>query len=392
LKKTVCIVTGTRAEYGLLKTIAQKIAQDDCFKLRVVATGMHLCCEFGYTYTEIENDGFTIDRKIELQLSSDTNVGTVKSVGVGLISFAEYFDEKRPDLLIVLGDRFEIFSCVIAATYMQIPVAHLHGGELTYSLYDEFMRHSITKMASLHFVACEAYRKRVIQLGERPDTVFNVGAMSVENIKNMSLLSIEELEKELNFNLKSKTYCVVTFHPATLEQYTGVRQIRELLDALDAFPDMSSIITKSNSDAGGREINRIWDEYGLTKKNCRVVVSLGTKRYLSALKYASIMIGNSSSGIVEGPASGIPTVNIGDRQKGRIMAESIICCNPEKEDIINAIKRALTQDFQDLAKRVINPYGDGNTSSKILEIMRDQLNGNKLKLKKEFYDIEFKDE
>jgi GDP/UDP-N,N'-diacetylbacillosamine 2-epimerase (hydrolysing) len=390
LKKIVCIVTGTRAEYGLLRPIAKKILQHDCFELRIIATGMHLCREFGYTYTEIENDGFVIDRKIEIQLSSDTNIGTVKSVGIGLISFAEYFNERRPDILMALGDRFEIFSCVMAAVYMHIPVAHLHGGESTYALFDEFMRHSITKMSSLHFVSCDVYRKRVIQLGEHPKTVFNVGAMGVENVKNMSLLSIGELGKYLQFDLANKQYCVVTFHPVTLESSMGKNQVKVLLDALDEFSDMSFIITKSNSDAGGREINHIWEQYGAIRSNCLVVASLGVIRYLSVLKYASMMIGNSSSGIIEGPALKIPVINIGDRQKGRIMAESIICCKPEKGDIVNAMKRVLTKEFQNIAKLVINPYGDGNTSSKIMEIIQDQLEGNKINLKKEFYDIEFK--
>lgn len=389
MKKIVCIVTGTRAEYGLLGSIAKKITQNKYFELRIVATGMHLCREYGYTYTEIKNDGFVIDRKIELQLSSDTSIGTVKSVGVGLISFAEYFSERRPDILIVLGDRFEIFSCVTAAAYMHIPVAHLHGGESTYVLFDEFMRHSITKMSSLHFVSCEVYRKRVIQLGEHPQTVFNVGAMGVENIKNIEPIQIEELEKELGFELRNKIYCVVTFHPVTLELNTGKKQIEELMDALDKFSDMSFIITKSNSDAGGREINQMWEQYCSARKNCLVVASLGTRRYLSTLKYACMMIGNSSSGIIEGPALKIPTVNIGDRQKGRIMAGNVICCKPEKYDIVNAIKKALTEEFQDISKQTINPYGDGNTSSKIIEIIQDHLQGNKINQKKVFYDIDF---
>jgi GDP/UDP-N,N'-diacetylbacillosamine 2-epimerase (hydrolysing) len=386
--KQICVVTSSRADYGILKPLIDKLYSNPGISLSIVATGMHLCPEFGYTYREIESDGFIIQRKIDVQVSSDSSSGMSKTMGMALICFSEYFEENSFDLLVVLGDRYEIAAICCAAFNRHIPIAHLYGGETTEGAIDEGYRHSITKMSSLHFVSCEAYRKRVIQLGEQPNTVFNVGAMGVENIKNMSLLSIEELGKELSFNLKDKTYCVVTFHPVTLEQHTGAQQIQELLDALDVFPDMSFIITKSNSDAGGREINRIWDEYSSTRKNCLVATSLGAKRYLSALKHAAMMIGNSSSGIVEGPTSGIPTVNIGDRQKGRIMTESVICCEPEKKDIINAMKRALTQGFQDLAKRVTNPYGDGNTSSKILEIIRDQLDGNKIKSKKEFYDIE----
>jgi GDP/UDP-N,N'-diacetylbacillosamine 2-epimerase (hydrolysing) len=244
-------------------------------------------------------------------------------------------------------------------------------------------------MSSLHFVSCEIYRKRVIQLGEQPKTVFTVGAMGIENIQNIILMKKEELGRDLQFDITNKKYGVVTFHPVTLEQNTEKEQIKELTDALDEFPDISFIITKSNSDMGGREINLVWDNYGAARKNCLVVASLGAKRYLSALKHASMMIGNSSSGIIEGPALKIPTINIGDRQKGRVMAESIICCKPEKDDIVNAMKKALTREFQNSSKYVINPYGDGDTSSKIVEIVRDQLKGNKIKLKKEFNDIEF---
>jgi GDP/UDP-N,N'-diacetylbacillosamine 2-epimerase (hydrolysing) len=313
-----------------------------------------------------------------------------KTMGMALICFSEYFEETDFDLLIVLGDRYEIAAICNAAFNQKIPIAHLHGGESTEGSLDEGYRHSITKMSNLHFVSCEAYRRRVIQLGEHPETVFNVGAIGVENIKNIIPMTIEELVKDLQFDITNKKYCVVTFHPVTLEKNTEKRQIKELMDALDEFPDMSFIITKSNSDTGGREINQLWEQYGSTRTNRLVVASLGAKRYLSVLKYASMMIGNSSSGIIEGPALQIPTINIGDRQKGRIMAESIICCKPEKGDIVNAIKRALTKEFWDISKKVINPYGDGNTSSKIVEIIRDRLAADKIRLKKEFYDVEFK--
>jgi GDP/UDP-N,N'-diacetylbacillosamine 2-epimerase (hydrolysing) len=387
--KDICIVTSSRADYGILKPLISRLYNSSDISLSIIVTGMHLCPEFGYTYREIEADGFTIHKKIDVQLSSDSSSGMSKTMGMALICFAEYFEEHVFDLVIVLGDRYEIAAVCIAAFNRRLPIAHLHGGELTEGAIDNEYRHCITKMSSLHFVSCEDYRKRVIQLGEPPKMVFTVGALGIENVKNIELITIEELEKDLNFELKEKPYCVVTFHPVTLEQNTGKRQIKELMDALDEFPDMAFIITKSNSDAGGREINQLWDDYGSTKRNCLVVASLGVRRYLSALKYSSMMIGNSSSGITEGPALQIPTINIGDRQKGRIMAESIICCKPEKDDVVNAIKKALTPEFQDVSRQVINPYGDGNTSSKIVEIIQEQLNGNKIKLKKEFYDIEF---
>jgi GDP/UDP-N,N'-diacetylbacillosamine 2-epimerase (hydrolysing) len=387
--KNICVVTSSRADYGILKPLIVRLAQDPDISLSIVATGMHLCAEFGYTYREIEADGFVIQKKVDIQLSSDSSPGMSKTMGMALICFAEYFEGRIFDLLIILGDRYEMAAVCIVAFNRHIPIAHLHGGELTKGAVDNEYRHSITKMSSLHFVSCEVYRKRVVQLGEPPETVFNVGAMGIENIKNSIPMTIEELAKDLQFDLTNQRYCVVTFHPVTLEQNTEKGQVKELMDALDEFFNMSFIITKSNSDTGGREINRIWDEYGTARKNCLVVASLGVKRYLSALKHASMMIGNSSSGIIEGPALKIPTINIGDRQNGRVMAESIICCNPEKDDIVNAMKKALTREFQDISKYVINPYGDGNTSSKIAEIVQDQLEGNKIKLKKEFYDIEF---
>jgi GDP/UDP-N,N'-diacetylbacillosamine 2-epimerase (hydrolysing) len=387
--KNICVVTSSRADYGLLKPLIARLYKSSDVSLSIVVTGMHLCPEFGYTYREIEADGFIIHKKIDIQLSSDSSSGMSKTMGMALICFAEYFAESVFDLVIVLGDRYEIAAACIASFNQHIPIAHLYGGELTEGAIDNEYRHAITKMSSLHFVSCEVYRKRVIQLGEHPETVFNVGAMGVENVKNSIPMTIEELGKHLQLDLKDKLYCVVTFHPVTLEDNTEKEQIKELTDALDQFPDMFFIITKSNSDAGGREINRIWDEYGEVRKNCLVVESLGSRRYLSALKYASMIIGNSSSGIIEGPVLRIPTINIGDRQKGRIMAESIICCKPEKDDIVSAMKRALAREFQDISKNVINPFGDGNTSSKIVEVIQEQLENNTIKLKKEFYDVEF---
>jgi GDP/UDP-N,N'-diacetylbacillosamine 2-epimerase (hydrolysing) len=388
--KKICVITSSRADYGILKPLLGRLCNSPDVSLSIVATGMHLCSEFGYTYREIEADGFVIQKKIDIQLSSDNYPGMSKTMGMALICFAEYFVENGFDLLIVLGDRYEIAAVCIAAFNQHIPIAHLHGGELTEGAIDNEYRHSITKMSSLHFVSCETYRKRVIQLGEHPWTVFNVGAIGVENIKNIIPMTIEELEKDLQFELKNKKYCVVTFHPVTLEQNTEKRQIQELMDAMDDFSDMLFIITKSNSDTGGREINQLWEQYSSTRPNCFLVASLGARRYLSALKYASMMIGNSSSGIIEGPALRIPTINIGDRQQGRIMAESIICSEPEKDDIVNAIKKALTQKFQNISQNVVNPYGDGNTSSKIVEIIQNQLEGNKMNIKKQFYDVKFK--
>jgi GDP/UDP-N,N'-diacetylbacillosamine 2-epimerase (hydrolysing) len=386
---TICVVTSSRADYGILRPLIQRFYDDADINLIIVATGMHLCPEFGYSYREIEDDGFKISRKIDIQVSSDAAMGMSKTMGMALICFSEYFQEYRPDLLVVLGDRYEINAVCCAAFNNRIPIAHLHGGEVTSGAVDEEYRHAITKMSSLHFVSCEAYRKRVIQLGENPQVVFNVGAMGVENVINMPLLSIEDLSKNLQFTLAGRSFGVVTFHPVTLEEHTEIEQIHELMYALDVFPDMNFIITKSNSDAGSRKINQMWDKYGTTRGNCLVLASLGAKRYLSVLKYAALMIGNSSSGILEGPASKISVINIGDRQKGRIMAKNIICCKPEKDEIIRSMKQAMAPSFKKTAEDVINPYGNGDTSAKIIATIKEHLNGNKIKLKKEFYDVEF---
>lgn len=354
--------------------------------LFLVVTGMHLCDEFGYTCSEIEKEGLPIDQKIEIQLSSDTKTGMTISMGLGVISFANYFKNKRPDVLIVLGDRYEIFSSVIAAAFTQIPIAHLHGGETISGVIDEFIRHSITKMSILHFVTCDEYRNRVIQLGENPETVYNVGAMGIENVLNTDLLTIEELENDLNFSLKD-SYAVITFHPLTMEHNTAANQVKELMNAIDEFPEMNYIITKSNADAQGREINNLWKNYCTNKKNCIFIDSLGSKRYLSLLKESKMMIGNSSSGIFEGPAMRIPTVNIGNRQKGRIMADSIICCETKKNDIIIAMRKALTPQFKESASKVINLFGDGNTSDKIINILQEKLFKENITTDKIFYDL-----
>ena len=387
-KKIICIATGTRAEYGLLKPLILRLMKQDNFEIRLIVTGTHLSPEFGFTYQEILNDGIPVDYKSEIVLASDTESGMVKSTGLAMISFSDYFFNRKPDLLIVLGDRYEILACVTAAALMRIPVAHLHGGEVTYGVVDEFIRHSVTKMSTLHFTSCESYRKRVIQLGEQPGTVYNVGALGVENIFNIQTLSLKDLENDLSFTLNGKNFAVVTFHPITLENYTGAEQLRELMLALDAFPDMKFVITKANSDAGGREINQLWSDYIVNRNNCYLVASLGMRRYLSLTKYAAVIIGNSSSGIIEGPATGTPTVNIGDRQKGRIMADSVICCQPKASDIINAIGKAVTYEFQVLASNVLNPYGDGDTSQKIVKIIQNFFSQER-NVQKYFYDIEF---
>lgn len=386
--KNVCAVTSSRADYGILRPLLRCLRESPGLSLSIVATGMHLCPEFGNTVGEIEADGFTVDKKIDIQLSSDMPAGTSKSMGMALICFSEYFQEHPPDMLIVLGDRYEMAAVCCAAVNQRIPIAHLHGGEITMGAVDECYRHSITKMSVLHFTSCEAYRKRVIQLGEHPKRCFNVGALGVENALREPLLSLAELEQCLDFPLAGKTYCVVTFHPVTLEDNTGACQVRELMAALDNFPDMRFIITKSNSDAGGREINMLWDEFGQSRGNCAVVASLGMRRYLSVLKYAGAIIGNSSSGLMEAPAMKVPTVNIGDRQNGRIMVDSVLSCPPNARDIERTLRRVLEPEFKQLAADAENPYGDGNTSKKIADIIGRFLREG-IPVQKQFYDIPF---
>ena len=389
MKKIISILTATRAEYGLLKPIINKLNKIDEFDIRIVVTGAHLSPEFGLTYKEIENDGFLIDEKIEILLSSDTPQGVSKSMGLAVIGFADYFNKLNPDLLIVLGDRYETLAVVMTAMNQRIPVAHLYGGETTEGAIDEAIRHAITKLSYLHFTSTEEYRKRVIQLGESPDRVFNVGAIGIENILNEKLLSKNELAASLNVSL-NRTYAVVTFHPVTLEDGTSKEQVLELFEAFKQKSDIDFIITKSNADADGRIINKLIDEYSNSNSNIYGYTSLGLKRYLSALKYCSMVIGNSSSGLVEAPSFGVPTINIGDRQKGRIQASNIINCEPNKESILNSIDVAISDAFAKKVKDVINPYGDGDTSNKIVEVVLDYMNNDKIKLKKKFYDCEVK--
>ncbi|EQB87121.1 GDP/UDP-N,N'-diacetylbacillosamine 2-epimerase (hydrolyzing) [Clostridium punense] len=385
--KKICVITGTRAEYSLLKPIIDKINNEDELKVQIIATGMHLSPEFGLTYKEIESDGYEISEKIEILLSSDTTVGISKSMGLAMISFSECYARLKPDLIIVLGDRYEMFSAVSAAMISRIPVAHLHGGESTEGLVDEAIRHSITKMSYLHFTSTEEYRNRVIQLGEAPERVFNVGAIGIENIKNTKFLSKEELVNQINFNLGDK-FAIVTFHPVTLDSSLAEEQFSNVLSALDSFNDLDIIFTKANADTEGRIINQMIDEY--VKKNSHRTISftsMGKLRYLSAVKYASVVIGNSSSGIIEVPELKVPTVNIGDRQKGRVLSESIINCNANKCEIIDAIKKSLDNNFTQTLQNTTHPYGDGEVSSKVVSVIKSYLLDNKIDIKKHFYDL-----
>ena len=341
--KKIIILTATRAEYGLLAPIIKKLKKESGIKVKVVATGAHLSPEFGMTVDEIQKDGITVDKKIEILLSSDSTIAVSKAMGLALISFSEYFNEEDPDALVVLGDRYETLAVCIAALNERISIIHLHGGEATEGAIDEAVRNAITKLSYLHFTSTEEYRKRVIQMGEEPARVFNVGAMGVENAMHTNTLTKEELEASLGCKLEN--YAVLTFHPVTLEEHTAKSQIKALMDAISKYPNITFICTKANADMEGRLINKCIEEYSKKYDNIKLFASLGMRRYMSALKYAKFVVGNSSSGIIEVPSFHIPTINIGDRQKGRIQAETVINCKPEKESIVKAIDMALSDDF-----------------------------------------------
>jgi GDP/UDP-N,N'-diacetylbacillosamine 2-epimerase (hydrolysing) len=389
-KRKICFITGTRAEYGLLKSLMKLIRDSNDFDLQVIVTGMHLSPEFGLTYKEIVNDGFEIDRKVEILLSSDTGVSIAKSMGLAMISISEALDQLSPDILVILGDRFEAFACASCAMVLRIPIVHLHGGERTEGLIDEAIRHSITKMSFLHFVATDEYKKRVIQLGESPDRVINVGGLGVDILKNTTLISKEELEKSIQFKFRPKNL-LVTFHPSTLENDTSSRQFTEVLDALKTYMNDESgvIFTKANSDTNGRIINQMIDDFvQLYPENSKAYPSLGITRYLSVLYYVDGVLGNSSSGIAEVPSFKKGTINIGDRQKGRIMADSVIQANPDRDSILNAINKLYSIEFQNGLKGINSPYGDGGASHKIFDFL-SQYDFSSINIKKPFFDINF---
>lgn len=387
MKKQVGILTATRAEFGLLKPLILRLMKEDFCETKVIVTGAHLSAAFGNTYKEIEEAGIPIAEKIVCVTKSDTPQDITGNMAMAMEGFGKYFEKNKLDLLIVLGDRYETMAVCIAAMNAQIPIAHIHGGETTEGIIDEAIRHSITKMSHIHFACTEMYRDRIIQLGEHPNRVYNVGALAVENTRNTDFMSRAELEKELGIDLKTK-YGIVTFHSITLEKDCGIGQFDQLIEALNAFPNISFIITKANADAGGARINKSIDEYAKRHSNVVAVTSLGIRRYLSAVKESAVVIGNSSSGVIEVPCLHVPTVNIGDRQRGRYMPASVLCCKPEKNAIIEAINRAFSDEFYQKVQNMTNPFGTGETSKKITEIIHSifEEEGN-IDIVKTFYDI-----
>lgn len=368
--RKLCFVTGTRAEYGLIYWLLREVSSDPELQLQLVATGMHLAPEFGATYKVIEEDGFTIDWKVDMLLSGDSGYAMSKSVGLGIIGFTDAFRILQPDIVVLTGDRFETLAAAQAAMFLNIPIAHLYGGEVTEGAIDESIRHAITKMAYIHFTTTESYRKRVIQLGEAPERVFNFGAPGLDHLTHLKLLSRSELSKELEFDL-SRPFFLVTFHPETLSQHSSITDFHELILALEKYDDYSIIITKPNADAGGRELISYIERYALNKKEqIYVCASLGQLKYLSAMKHAAAVVGNSSSGIIEAPALKVPTINIGNRQKGRLRSPSIIDCEARARHITEAIHVALSKSFQEMVSRQEPAYGAGQAAKPIKETLK----------------------
>ena len=381
-RRKICVVTGSRAEYGLLYWVLKGIQEDASLELQIIVTGVHLSPEFGSTWQVIEQDGFTIDAKVEMLLSSDTPVGIAKSIGLGVIGFADALDRLRPDILLLLGDRFEIMAAAQAAMVARIPIAHIAGGDTTEGAFDEAICHSITKMSHIHFVTNEDSARRVRQLGEDPDRIHLVGNPGLDQIRRLTLLSREELERDLGFEFRERNL-MVTFHPVTLEQQTASAQFQDLLQALDTLgPDMGIIFTKPNADTDGRLLIRMVDDFAATHSNAKAFSSLGQLRYLSALSHVDVVVGNSSSGLYEAPSFGKPTVNIGDRQKGRLQAASVVNCEPMADEILRTVTAAFSMD----CGAVVNPYGDGNSSPRIVAVLKAVPDPRGL-LKKHFYEV-----
>ena len=384
--KNICVVTGTRAEYGLLRGIMTEIERDESLRLQIIATAAHLSHEFGYTVDEIEQDGFTVDRRVEMLLSGDTAGAITKSTGLALIGFSDALEDLRPDLMVLLGDRYEILAAATAALFHKIPLAHVHGGETTEGAFDEAIRHAVTKMSHLHFTTTEVYRRRVIQLGEQPERVFNVGGLGVDAIKRIELLGRDELEESLGHQFGPKNL-LVTYHPVTLGERSSAEEFGELLTAIDRQKETRVIFTKPNADTDGRAISDMIDNYVAANRERTIsFVSMGQQRFFSALQFVDAMLGNSSSGLLEAPMFRIGTVNIGDRQKGRIGADSVIDCEPTAESISSALKMLYSPEFQENLRTVVSPYGEGGAAVKIVQtIAQTDLRGI---VKKSFHDLE----
>ncbi|QJQ32765.1 UDP-N-acetylglucosamine 2-epimerase (hydrolyzing) [Sphingomonas lacunae] len=385
MKRKICILTSTRAEYGLLKHLMAEIRSNRSLELQTIVTGSHMSPEFGYTFQEIETDGFAIDARVEILLSSDSVQGVAKAMGLAMISLSDALERLTPDILVILGDRFEILSAAAVALVYNIPIAHLHGGETTEGAIDEAIRHAVTKMASLHFVAAQPYFQRVVQMGELPERVFNFGGLGVDAIGKVDLINRQQLEAELDFRFGEHSL-LITFHPETQTAQSPELQTRALLDALSLLPEKIGILfTMPNADAGGRQISAMIKSYADGRTHVATFESLGQRRYLSCLAQVSAVVGNSSSGLTEVPSFGIPTVNIGQRQDGRLRAESVIDCPATSDAIARALGQALSPEFRRVAQHAINPYGSGGASHAIASTLAEiDLDGI---IKKRFFDL-----
>ena len=380
------IVTTTRAEYGLMRPLIKRMSGDAEIDVKLLVTGTHLSEKYGYTYSEIQKDNFCATVQIPILGNSLGAEFVSETMANAIVAFTKYLSKNKPDFILVDGDRYETLGVCIAAVNCNIPIIHCSGGATTEGAADECYRHAMTKMSYLHFPTTEVYRNRIIQMGEAPERVFTVGSMGIENILQTDFLDREELGKQINFPL-TKPFAVVTFHPVTLENNTCEHQLNELLQACDSHPEMQFIFTKANADNGGDVINTILDDYAQKRDNVLCVSSLGARRYLSALKYAEFVMGNSSSGIIEAPSMHLPTINIGDRQRGRIQAASIINCEPNKGCILAAMEKALSPHFKRFCATVKNPNGDGDTTRKIVGTIKDFWSKQHIDIKKSFYDL-----
>ncbi len=382
--RRIAVFTGTRAEYGLLHWLMRDIEADPELHLQVIVSGMHLSPEFGLTWREVSDDGFRIDAKIEMLLSSDTPLGVAKSMGIGVLGFADALERLRPDVLVVLGDRFEALAVVQTALLLRIPVAHIHGGEVTEGAYDDAIRHAITKMASLHFVAAQPYARRVIQMGTPPERVFNVGAVGLDHVMRGKTIDLSAIAFDLEFDLQ-QPFLLMTYHPVTAYDEDPFDTTSAILEAIDRFPDHQAIITLPNADDGGRVIGALLSEYAATRPDRVLLVpSLGFRRYKAAMTHASVVVGNSSSGIIEAPTFGVPTVNVGARQRGRLAGPSVLHCSPDTDAIVAAVTQALSPEGQAVAKARVNPYGRGDASAEILRILKAAVGP----FPQKFYDLE----
>ena len=385
-RKRVAVFTGTRAEYGLLFWLLKDIQSDPELELKLIASGMHFSPEFGETFRDIEKDGFKIDEKIETLLSSDSGVGVAKSVGLGVLGCADAISRLLPDVIVILGDRFEALAVAQSAMFLRVPIIHIHGGEVTEAAYDDAIRHAITKFSYLHATSTEGHRRRVIQLGEAPERVVNVGAIGLDHLKRSKFFTRHELSESINLDL-SRAYFVVTYHPVTLGDEPGLSTFNEIIAALEAFPDYNVIITYPNADDGARGIIPLIDSYAKhNPQRVLAVSSLGQIRYLSAVKHACAVIGNSSSGIIEVPSFQLPTVNVGMRQRGRLAAKSVLNASPDRLSIESAIHKAVNREYPGAREAVQNPYGSGDTSQKVISMIKSL----DTKVAKTFYDIKYK--